>query len=31
MQELLELGNLYEHKHSKHKLELPRIENAIDD
>jgi hypothetical protein len=27
----LELGNLHKHKHSRHKLELPSIENAVDD
>jgi hypothetical protein len=29
--ELLELGNLHKHKHSKHKLEFSNIENVIDD
>jgi len=28
-QKSLELENLHEHKHSKHKLELPNIENVV--
>ncbi len=28
---LLELGNMHKHKHSRHKLELPSIKNAIGD
>jgi hypothetical protein len=31
MGKLLELGNMDEHKDSRHKLELPNIENAIGD
>jgi len=29
--ESLELENLHKHKHSRHKLELPSIENVVDD
>lgn len=29
MRKLLELRNLHEHKHLRHKLELPNIENGV--